>query len=145
GKWLANARDWSISRNRVWGSAIPEWKSADPAYPRVDVYGSVAELGPDFEVKVTDLHRPGIDQLTRRDADDAAGSSTMRRVPEVLDGWFASGSMPAAQVPYPFGNREWCADHYPGDCVVEYIGQTRGWFYTMHVLATAVCDRPGFR
>ena len=145
GMWLANARDWSISRNRFWGSPIPVWKSDDPRYPRVDVYGSLDELERDFGVRPRDLHRPFIDELTRPNPDDPTGRSTMRRVPEVLDCWFESGSMPFAQVHYPFENADWFEHHYPGDFIVEYIGQTRAWFYTLHVLATALFDRPAFR
>jgi len=145
GKWLAGARDWSISRSRFWGSPLPVWKSDNPEYPRVDVYGSLDELERDFGVRPADLHRPGIDELTRPNPDDPTGRSTMRRVPDVLDCWFESGSMPFAQVHYPFENADWFEHHYPGDFIVEYTAQTRGWFYTLHVLATALFDRPAFR
>ncbi len=145
GKWLDNVRDWAISRNRFWGAPIPVWKSDDPNYPRIDVYGSLEELERDFGVRPSDFHRPVIDQLTRPNPDDPTGKSTMRRVPEVLDCWFESGSMPFAQVHYPFENQEWFDTHNPGDFIVEYVGQTRGWFYTLHVLSTALFDRPAFK
>ncbi len=150
GKWLEGARDWSISRNRYWGSPIPIWKSDDPEYPRVDAYGSLEELERDFgtlprnpEGEI-DLHRPYIDDLTRPNPDDPTGKSTLRRIEDVFDVWFDSGSMPYAQVHYPFENQEWFDTHAPADFIVEYIGQTRGWFYVMHVLSTALFDRPAF-
>ena len=144
GKWLKGARDWSISRNRFWGSPIPIWRSDNPEYPRIDVYGSLDEIEADFGVRPTNLHRPFIDELVRPNPDDPTGQSMMRRVPEVLDCWFESGSMPYAQLHYPFENVEFFEAHNPADFIVEYIAQTRGWFYTMHVLSVALFDKPAF-
>lgn len=145
GKWLENARDWAISRNRYWGCPIPIWKSDDPKYPHMEVYGSIKEIEDSFGVKVTDLHRPFIDTLTKPNPKDPTGKSKLVRIPEVLDCWFESGSMPYAQAHYPFENKEWFEKNFPADYIVEYKGQTRCWFYVLLVLSTALFDRIPFR
>ncbi len=144
GKWLENARDWSISRNRFWGCPVPVWQSDDPKYPHIEVYGSIKELEDAFGVEVKDLHRPFIDTLTKPNPKDPTGKSKLIRVPEILDCWFESGSMPYAQIHYPFENQDWFESHFPADFIVEYLAQTRGWFYTLMVLSTALFNRPPF-
>jgi isoleucyl-tRNA synthetase len=145
GNWLANARDWNVSRNRFWGTPIPVWKSDDPTHPRIDVYGSLEEIERDFGIRPNDLHRPHIDELVRPNPDDPTGRSMMRRVTDVFDCWFESGAMPFAQLHYPFENKTPFELNFPGDFIVEYVAQTRGWFYTLMVLSTALFDCAPFR
>ena len=139
GKWLEGARDWAISRNRFWGNPIPVWKCDGSDY--IEVIGSVAELEAKCGKKVEDLHKQYVDELTWPSPD---GKGTMRRIPDVLDCWFESGSMPYAQEHYPFDNKERFEKIFPADFINEGLDQTRGWFYSLTILAAALFGKPAF-
>jgi len=165
GEWLENNIDWGLARERYWGTPLPFWVCDNPACDLKECVGSVAELGaktgrrfmnpkylaqqmnrwpdPNQDGEPLDLHRPTVDELTW--ACPACGKGTMRRVREVADAWFDSGSMPVAQWHYPFENRELFAEQFPADFICEAIDQTRGWFYTLHAVSTLLFDQPSFK
>lgn len=140
GKWLENAREWNVSRNRFWGAPLPIWKTDDG---ELMVMGSIEEIkqhavDPSL---VTDLHRPAIDQVVLK----TPSGKLAHRVSDVFDCWFESGSMPFAQLHYPFENKEQFESGHPADFITEYVGQTRGWFYTLHVMSVALFGKPAFK
>ncbi len=140
GKWLENARDWAISRNRFWGAPLPVWQSEDGQ--ETVCIGSVEELEKRSGEKVTDLHKHFVDEI---EIPSPSGGKPLRRVPQVLDCWFESGAMPYAQIHYPFDNKDWFHAHFPADFIAEGLDQTRGWFYTLMILSTALRDCPAFK
>ncbi|KAL5256444.1 hypothetical protein ACHWQZ_G011623 [Mnemiopsis leidyi] len=138
--WLADCRDWSVSRNRYWGTPIPLWMSDDGQ--EVVCVGSIKELEELTGQKITDIHRESIDHLT---IPSKCGKGELKRVSEVFDCWFESGSMPYAQQHYPFENVPQFDAKFPAEFIAEGVDQTRGWFYTLLVLATALFDKPPYK
>ncbi|MFT5127895.1 MAG: isoleucyl-tRNA synthetase, partial [Rhodothermales bacterium] len=138
GKWLENARDWAISRNRFWGCPLPIWRNAETG--ETEVFGSVADLEARCGHGVDDIHKHFVDKIVL-----PGENCELHRVPEVLDCWFESGSMPYAQRHYPFSNKKWLDEHFPADFIAEGLDQTRGWFYTLVVLGAALFDKPAFK
>ncbi|MBQ0003132.1 MAG: isoleucine--tRNA ligase [Treponema sp.] len=143
GKWLEGSRDWAVSRNRYWGNPIPIWRCDDPECKHTLCVGSRQELKDLSGTYPEDLHKQYVDKITF--ACPKCKKGTMKRIPEVFDCWFESGSMPYAQQHYPFENKEYFEKHFPADFISEGLDQTRGWFYTLTVLAAQLFDKPAFK
>ena len=142
GKWLAGSRDWAISRNRYWGNPIPIWRCTDPSCGHKVCVGSRDELKQLSGVYPDDLHKQYVDKIT---IPCPKCGKEMRRIPEVFDCWFESGSMPYAQQHYPFENKDYFEKNFPADFISEGLDQTRGWFYTLTILASHLFDKPAFK
>ncbi|HEX5690234.1 MAG TPA: isoleucine--tRNA ligase, partial [Roseiflexaceae bacterium] len=142
GNWLRNNIDWAISRERYWGTPIPIWISEDGQH--IECIGSLEELEQKAgrSLKDLDLHRPYVDEITWEAPD---GHGAMRRIPDVADCWFDSGSMPVAQWHYPFEQQDVYEQAKQADYICEAVDQTRGWFYTLHAVSTLLFDRPAFK
>jgi len=144
GKWLEGARDWAISRSRYWGNPLPIWRCETCG--KTICIGSRDELKEFSGVYPQDLHKHFVDEITIPcEKTGTTCKGTMNRVPEVLDCWFESGAMPYAQNHYPFENKEFFDNHFPSDFISEGLDQTRGWFYTLTVLAAALFKKPAFK
>ena len=145
GNWLAENRDWAIGRERFWGTPLPIWSCDNPACDHKHCVGSVAELSTltGHDQQELDLHRPYVDVITW--PCEHCGSGTMRRVPELIDVWFDSGSMPYAQWGYPAHNQDVFAQQFPADYICEAVDQTRGWFYSLHAIATMLEDSVAYK